>query len=86
MSRASKRTKKEKRQTKKGMELPLYCPKCKTLIPTSIYDKDKNGFDYQCPMCGTFCFEELKKVIEENKDFKLTSSAKKEIEECIHKT
>ena len=78
MSRASRRTKEEKRKTKKGMELPLYCPKCKTLISHSIYDKDKNGFDYQCPMCGTFVFEELKKVLEENKNLRLTKIENKE--------
>lgn len=71
MSRASKRTKKEKRKIKEGMKLPLYCPKCKTPIPDSIYNKKDIGINYQCPMCGEFCFSELKKIIEENKELKI---------------
>ena len=72
MSIASKRTKKEKRRTRDGMKLPLYCPKCKTPIPFSIYTRDDMGMNYQCPMCGTFCFTELMKLIEDNKELKLT--------------
>lgn len=72
MSIASKRTKKEKRRTREGMKLPLYCPKCKTPIPMSIYQREDNGIGYQCAMCGTFCFSELKKLIDDNKDLKLT--------------
>lgn len=72
MSISSKRTKKEKRKIREGMKLPLYCPNCHTPIPNSIYDREDMGIDYQCAMCGEFCFSELKKIIEENKDLKLT--------------
>lgn len=71
MSRASKRTKKEKRMTREGMKLPLYCPKCKTPIPDSIYQREDMGLDYQCVMCGEFVFAQLKKILEENKELKL---------------
>lgn len=71
MSIASKRTKKEKRMTREGKKLPLYCPKCKMLIPDSIYDREDYGLNYQCVMCGEFCFANLKKIIDENKELRL---------------
>ena len=71
MSISSKRTKKEKKKTREGMRLPLYCPKCHTPIPDSIYTRNDMGLGYQCAMCGEFCFAELKKIIEENKDLRL---------------
>lgn len=67
MSRAFKYNKKEKKKTKAGMKLPLFCPKCKTPIPESIYDREDYGIDYQCPMCGTLCFEDLKKLLSMNR-------------------
>ena len=72
MSLSSKRTKKEKRKIREGMKLPLYCPNCHTPIPENIYNREDMGLDYQCVMCGTFCFSELKKIIVENKDLRLT--------------
>ena len=72
MTISAKRTKKEKKTIRAGLKLPLYCPKCKTPIPQSIYTREDMGLNYQCVMCGTHCFKELKKIIEENKDLKLT--------------
>ena len=72
MSISARRTKKEKRKVRDGLRLPLYCPNCHTPIPDVIYNRKDIGLDYQCSMCGTFCFAELKKIIEENKDLRLT--------------
>ena len=71
MSISYKRTKKEKKKMREGMKLPLYCPKCHTPIPDVIYTRDDKGIDYQCAMCGEFCFAELKRIIEENKELRL---------------
>ena len=36
MSRASKRTKKEKKMRKEGMKIPIYCPNCNVPIGENI--------------------------------------------------
>lgn len=70
MSRASKRTKKEKRMRKEGIKLPIYCPNCNTPIGKGVYTM-KRPWDYICPMCNHEVFPELKKRIELNEQYNL---------------
>lgn len=70
MSRASKRTKKEKRMRKEGMKIPIYCPNCNVPIGENIYKTDR-PWEYVCLMCGKEAFPELKKRIELNEAYNL---------------
>lgn len=76
MSRASKRTKKEKRLKKEGMKIPIKCPNCGVSIGESIYETDR-PWDYICPMCGKEAFPELKKRIELNEEYNLFKELEK---------
>ena len=76
MSRASKRTKKEKRLKKEGMKIPIKCPNCGVPIGESIYETDR-PWDYICPMCDKEAFPELKKRIELNEEYNLFKELEK---------
>lgn len=77
MSRASKRTKKEKRLRKEGIKIPIKCPNCGVTIGESIYDNPR-PWDYICPMCGKEAFPELKKRIELNEAYNLFKELEKQ--------
>lgn len=76
MSRASKKTKKEKRNTRMGMEIPIKCPNCQVPIGKNIYEMER-PWEYVCPMCGKEAFPELKKRIELNEAYNLANELKK---------
>lgn len=76
MSRASKRTKKEKRNTRMGMKIPIKCPNCQVPLGDKIYEMDR-PWEYICPMCGKEVFPELKKRIELNESYNLFKELEK---------
>lgn len=80
MTIASKRTKKGKRLTKKGMKIPIKCPNCGTPLGEAFYSMER-PWEHICPMCGKEAFPALKKRIELNEQYNLMKEISKEKEE-----
>lgn len=62
MSRAEKNRRKQHKKISYE-KLNFKCPKCGMIVPDEAYESPNFGFNYQCSVCGTLVFQELRDML-----------------------